>query len=70
MGNFRAKMRNSGMADVTDNGNKQKKDSPEGEPSCSKIKRPKRSETIFLPNFPDGENADMLETVRNVPTVE
>uniref|UniRef100_A0A3B4XI75 Uncharacterized protein n=1 Tax=Seriola lalandi dorsalis TaxID=1841481 RepID=A0A3B4XI75_SERLL len=64
MGNFRTKMRRSGMADVTVNGNKRKRDFPEGAPSCSNIKRAKRSETNFLPNFPDGENADSLESVR------
>uniref|UniRef100_A0A3B4V1I8 Sterile alpha motif domain containing 3 n=1 Tax=Seriola dumerili TaxID=41447 RepID=A0A3B4V1I8_SERDU len=64
MGNFRTKMRRSGMADVTVNGNKQKKDFPEGAPSCSNIKRAKSSETNFLPNFPNGENADSLESVR------
>lgn len=64
MGNFHTKMRRSGIADVTVNGNKQKRDFPEGEPSCSNIKRPKRSETNFLPNFADGENADTLESVR------
>lgn len=64
MGNFRTKMRRSGMADVTVNGNKRTRDFPEGAPSCSNIKRPKRSETNFFPNFPDGENADTLESVR------
>uniref|UniRef100_A0A3P8U843 Uncharacterized protein n=1 Tax=Amphiprion percula TaxID=161767 RepID=A0A3P8U843_AMPPE len=64
MGNFRTKVRRSGMADVTANGNKRQRDFPEGEPSCSNIKRPKRSETNFLPNFPDGQNANTLESVR------
>ncbi|XP_049446684.1 uncharacterized protein LOC125897406 [Epinephelus fuscoguttatus] len=64
MGNFHTKMRRSGMADVTVNGNKRRRDFPDGEPSCSNIKRPKRSETNFLPNFLDGENADTLESVR------
>lgn len=60
MGNFHAKMRRSRMANVTVNGNKRKKDSSEGEPSHSNIKRGKRNET----NFPDGENADTLESFR------
>ena len=64
MGNFRTKMRRSGMADVTVNGNKRRRDSPDGEPSSSNIKRPRRSETNFLPNFPEGEYADILESVR------
>lgn len=64
MGNFRTKMRRSGMADVTVNGNKRRRDFVEGEPSCSNIKRPKRSETNFLPNFPEGETEDTLESVR------
>ncbi|XP_036004676.1 sterile alpha motif domain-containing protein 3-like [Fundulus heteroclitus] len=64
MGNFRTKMRRSGMADVQVNGNRRTRDFPEAAPSCSNIKRPKRSETNFLPNFPDGENADTLESVR------
>ncbi|KAJ8286987.1 hypothetical protein GJAV_G00045700 [Gymnothorax javanicus] len=64
MGNFRTKMRRSGMADVTVNGNKRGRDFAEGQPSSSNIKRPKRSETNFLPNFPEGENRDTLESVR------
>lgn len=63
MGNFCTKKRRSGMADVKVNGNKRTRDFPEGVPSCN-IKRPKRSETNFLPNFPDGENGDTLESVR------
>ncbi len=63
MGNFRTKMRRSGMADVAVNGNKRRRDFPEGEPSRN-IKRPKRSETNFLPNFPEGENEDSLESIR------
>lgn len=52
------------MADVMVNGKKRTRDFPEGAPSCSNIKGQKRSETNFLPNFPDGENADSHESVR------
>nr|XP_046235721.1 uncharacterized protein LOC124054096 [Scatophagus argus] len=64
MGNYHTKLRRSGMADVSVNGNKRGKDFPDGDPTSSKIKRPKRSETNFLPNFPDGENTASLEKIR------
>ncbi|KAL2088071.1 hypothetical protein ACEWY4_016899 [Coilia grayii] len=64
MGNYRTKLRRSGMADVSVNGNRRRTDFPDGDPSSSNIKRPKRSETNFLPNFPDGESAVSLEKIR------
>lgn len=62
VGNYRTKMKASGWADVTVHG--KRRDSPNGEPSSRTIKKPKRSETNFLPNFPEGQNAETLETGR------
>ncbi|CAL9684749.1 unnamed protein product [Knipowitschia caucasica] len=58
MGNFRTKMRKAGLADVMRN----KRLLANGESSFSK--KPKRSETNFLPNFPTGETKESLETKR------
>lgn len=64
MGNFCTKLWRSGIADVCVNGNRRGRDFPDGDPSSSNIKRPKRSETNFFPNFPDGQNAVSLEKIR------
>lgn len=42
MGNFRTEICRSGMADVTVIGNRWRRDFPEGEPSCSNIKKTKK----------------------------
>ncbi|XP_016410466.1 uncharacterized protein LOC107742105, partial [Sinocyclocheilus rhinocerous] len=52
MGNFRSKMRNLGYPDVTINGGRRGMNNPEGIPSRKHIKKPKKCEINFLPNFP------------------
>lgn len=37
---------------------------PDNESSHSNIKKPKRAEVNFLPNFPQGENPSTLEQLR------
>ncbi|XP_042599713.1 uncharacterized protein LOC109062712 isoform X2 [Cyprinus carpio] len=64
MGNFRSKMRNLGYPDVTINGGRRGMNNPEGIPSRKRIKKPKKCEINFLPNFPEGHNNDSLELVR------
>ncbi len=64
MGNFRSKMRNLGYPDVTINGGRRGTNNPEGMPSRKHIKKPKKCEINFLPNFPEGHNDDSLESVR------
>lgn len=43
---------------------KQSRSNPENEPSGSNIKRPRRAEVNFLPNFPQGEGPSTLEHMR------
>lgn len=64
MGNYRTKMRKAGCQEVAVNAGKRSRKHPENEPSHSNIKRPKRAEVNFLPNFPEGENLASLETIR------
>ncbi|XP_040889361.1 uncharacterized protein LOC121178924 [Toxotes jaculatrix] len=64
MGNLRAKLRQCGMVDVSVNGNKKTRQNPGGEPPAKNLKRPRRSETNFLPNFPLGEDGLTLESSR------
>lgn len=64
MGNFRSKMRAAGMADVVVNSNKCMKRRTDDDTSSPRIKKPKRSETNFLPNFPLGEDKTSLEKDR------
>ncbi|XP_056279430.1 uncharacterized protein LOC130199729 isoform X1 [Pseudoliparis swirei] len=46
------------------NAGKRSRSNPEGTPSRASIKRPRRGEIQFLPNYPCGENKDTLETGR------
>ncbi|KAL0984765.1 hypothetical protein UPYG_G00146620 [Umbra pygmaea] len=64
MGNYRNKMRRAGCQEVTVNAGKRSRSNPENEPSRSNIKRPKRAEVNFLPNFPQGKDLSSLEQLR------
>nr|XP_023667243.1 uncharacterized protein LOC111843693 [Paramormyrops kingsleyae] len=64
MGNYRSKMRRAGCPEMTVNAGKRSRMNPDNESSHSNIKRPKRAEVNFLPNFPQGENPSTLEQLR------
>ncbi|KAJ8358980.1 hypothetical protein SKAU_G00155050 [Synaphobranchus kaupii] len=64
MGNYRNKMRRAGCQEITVNAGKRGRSNPDGEPSHSNIKRPKRAEVNYLPNFPEGEDLSSLEQLR------
>ncbi|XP_060785152.1 uncharacterized protein LOC132891510 isoform X2 [Neoarius graeffei] len=64
MGNYRNKMRRAGCQEVAVNSGKRSRSHPEKEPSHSNIKRPKRAELNFLPNFPKGKDPSQLEEMR------
>ncbi|CAL8306445.1 unnamed protein product [Lota lota] len=64
MGNYRTKMRRAGCQEVAVNAGKRSIKNPENEPSHSNIKRPKRAEVNFLPNFPQGEDPSSLDHLR------
>lgn len=64
MGNYRNKMRRSGCLEVTVNAGRRSRSNPDNEPSHSNIKRPKRAEVNFLPNFPQGTDPSSLEQLR------
>ncbi|KAL7849972.1 hypothetical protein SRHO_G00193210 [Serrasalmus rhombeus] len=64
MGNYRTKLSRAGVKDVAVNAGKRSKSNPEASASRSSIKRPRRGEVNFLPNYPSGENKDTLETLR------
>lgn len=64
MGNYRHKLSQAGTQDVAINAGKRSRTNPEGAPSRSSVKRPRRGEVNFLPNFPHGENKDILESQR------
>ncbi|KAM8769735.1 sterile alpha motif domain-containing protein 3-like isoform 1-T3 [Acanthopagrus schlegelii] len=64
MGNYRNKMRRAGCQEVTVNAGKRSRSNPDNEPSHSNIKRPKRAEVNFLPNFPQGKDPSSLEQLR------
>lgn len=62
MGNYRTKLRRAGMADVSING--KTKENPDVTGLSKILKRPRRSEANFLPNFPHGQDATTLEASR------
>ncbi|XP_069388840.1 sterile alpha motif domain-containing protein 3-like [Paralichthys olivaceus] len=64
MGNYRTKLSKAGIKDVAVNAGKRSRTNPEGAASRANIKRPKRGEVNFLPNYPLGETKDTLETMR------
>lgn len=64
MGNLRSKLRRCGIADLSVN--KRTQQNPEGEPPGKSLKRPRRSETNFLPDFPQGQDASTLECSRQL----
>ncbi|XP_077089958.1 uncharacterized protein LOC143741580 [Siphateles boraxobius] len=64
MGNYRSKLRRSGMQEVAINGCKRSRSNPDAEHSCANIKRPRRAEVNFLPNLPHGSDELSLEDLR------
>ncbi|KAK9517351.1 hypothetical protein VZT92_025296 [Zoarces viviparus] len=59
MGNYRTKLSRAGCTDVAVNGGKRK-----GQAPPRSVKRPKRFEINFLPNFPEGEDENTMESKR------
>ncbi|XP_048022912.1 uncharacterized protein LOC125253148 isoform X2 [Megalobrama amblycephala] len=59
MGNYHSKLRRAGCLEVSINGGKRRGQQPQ-----RNVKRPKRFEINFLPNFPDGEDEASMESKR------
>ncbi|XP_024245938.1 uncharacterized protein LOC112225993 [Oncorhynchus tshawytscha] len=64
MGNYRQKLRRVGFPEVAVNGWRRSKHCPDNEHTRSNIKRARRAEVNFLPNFPQGEDEASLEKQR------
>lgn len=64
MGNYRTKLSRAGSQEVAVNSGKRSKNNPQKDAPHTNIKRPKRAEINFLPNFPRGEDASSLEQQR------
>lgn len=64
MGNYRTKLSRAGSHEVAVNSGKRSKNNPQKDAPHTNIKRPKRAEINFLPNFPRGEDASSLEQQR------
>uniref|UniRef100_A0A3P9H9U1 PB1 domain-containing protein n=1 Tax=Oryzias latipes TaxID=8090 RepID=A0A3P9H9U1_ORYLA len=64
MGNYRAKLSRAGFQEVAVNSGKRSKNNPDRQAAHTGIKRPKRAELNYLPNFPRGEDATSLEQLR------
>ncbi|KAF0047693.1 hypothetical protein F2P81_001326 [Scophthalmus maximus] len=64
MGNYRTKLSRAGIKDVAVNPGKRSRTNPDGSASRANIKRPRRGEVNFLPNYPNEKTKDTLETQR------
>ncbi|KAA8579190.1 hypothetical protein FQN60_018763, partial [Etheostoma spectabile] len=64
IGNYRTKLRRAGIKDVAVNPGKRSRTYPEGAASRANIKRHRRGEINFLPNYPQGETKDTLDNQR------
>ncbi|CAM4568429.1 unnamed protein product [Leuciscus chuanchicus] len=64
MGNYRTKLARSGCLEVSVNTGKRSKNNPDKDHPHSNIKRARRAEVNFLPNFPKGQNQASLEEMR------
>ncbi|KAL6455495.1 hypothetical protein MHYP_G00360350 [Metynnis hypsauchen] len=64
MGNYRTKLSRSGCDEVAVNSGKRSRSNPERESPHCNIKRARRAEVNYLPNFPRGEDALSLERLR------
>lgn len=64
MGNYRTKLSRSGCDEVAVNTGKRSRNNPERESPHCNIKRARRAEVNFLPNFPKGQDASSLERLR------
>uniref|UniRef100_A0A8D3D275 PB1 domain-containing protein n=1 Tax=Scophthalmus maximus TaxID=52904 RepID=A0A8D3D275_SCOMX len=64
MGNYRSKSTRAGFHEVAGNSGKRSRNNPDRQPPHTNIKRPKRAEVNFLPNFPRGEDGASLEQFR------
>ncbi|XP_070399908.1 uncharacterized protein [Nothobranchius furzeri] len=66
MENYRSKMRQLGRADVAVNGGKRGRYSASFDPPNKDIKKPKKGEINFLPDYPEGMDDRNLEETRQV----
>ncbi|XP_058478838.1 uncharacterized protein LOC131455305 [Solea solea] len=64
MGNYRTKLSRAGSHEVAVNSGKRSRNNPDKQAPNTNIKRPKRAEVNFLPNFPRGEDDVSLERLR------
>ena len=66
MGNYRSKMRKLGRLDVSVNGGKRGRHSTGGDPPNKGIKKPRKGEINFLPDYPEGMEDQNLEGIRQI----
>uniref|UniRef100_A0A3B4U491 PB1 domain-containing protein n=1 Tax=Seriola dumerili TaxID=41447 RepID=A0A3B4U491_SERDU len=66
VGNYRAKMCKLGRLDVTVNSGKRGRYSTNGDPPNKDIKKPRKGEINFLPQYPEGLDDRNLEAARQV----
>ena len=64
MGNYRTRLARSGCKEVSVNTGKRSTNNPEKAHPHSNIKKARRAEVNFLPNFRRGQNEDSLEEMR------
>lgn len=66
IGNYRTKLRKMGRLDVSVNGGKRGRHTPDGDHPSKDLKRPKKGELNFLPDYPEGMAGHNLEGARQL----
>ena len=64
MGNYRTKLARTGCAEVSINTGRRSHTNPDNEHPHSNIKKARRAEVNYLPDFPRGESQTSLEQMR------
>ncbi|XP_049329573.1 uncharacterized protein LOC125801118 isoform X1 [Astyanax mexicanus] len=66
MGNYRTKMRQLGRLDVSVNAGKRGRQTTNGDPPNKDIKKPRKGEINYLPDYPEGMDDHNLEGARQI----
>lgn len=64
MGNYRHRLSRAGCLEVAVNSGKRSQSNPDGAASHANIKKARKAELNYLPNFPKGENVTSSEQLR------
>ena len=70
MNNYRQILRNAGYPELSLNSVKRKKEGRASNLGPNQVKKPRKAEVNYLPNYPDGETMETLEAQRQALVLE